>query len=167
MKPTYYLDKVLWTQIRAETREFYVALWGIADDAGWFEWDVTSIGAVVYTFVPVARREREIMKHAALLASLEPSAPHLVIHACGHAQVPKMPQHQRLSGPTKRVTTDADRHERGKCPVPRTPAGPRGSPQMPDTVGNGRERNGTEMESAREGFKGKMAAHGLKGEIVQ
>jgi hypothetical protein len=113
----------------------------LADDAGWFEWDVTSIGAEIYSFVGVARREREVARHAEVLQSLTPDEPHLVLYPCGHAEVPKMPQHQRLAGLTKRVTTDFDRH-RTRCLAPA-----RVSPQVPADPRHGRERkevgNGT------------------------
>lgn len=143
IKPTIFLDKTLMTKCRADAREFYVGLWMIADDAGWFEWDVASIGAELYRFVGVAKRERDANAHAKTLIDLQPDAPHLVIHDCGHAEVPKMPQHQRISD-TKRVRTDYDRHLAGRCP-----AHPRGKPRddadIPPGIGKGKGtvRNGT------------------------
>lgn len=145
IKPTYFLDKVLWTRCRAETREFYQGLWLIADDAGWFEWDITSIATEIYRFVGVAKRERDAERHAEILEGLQPEDPHLILHVCGHAEVPKMPQHQRISE-VKRVRTDFDRHLSGRCP-----AHPRGTPRDPAASLPGkeremvRERNGMEM----------------------
>lgn len=146
IKPTIFLDKTLQTRCRADTREFYIGLWMIADDSGWFEWDLPSIATQIYPFVGVAKRERDANHHAHLLTTLEPDAPHLVIHDCGHAEVPKMPQHQRVSD-AKRVRTDYEHHRNGRCP-----AHPRGvprdaaiSPPGKEQVGK-EERNGTGRE---------------------
>lgn len=138
IKPEWWRDKALMTGVRADTREFYIGLWMTADDAGWFEWDATAIGAEVYPFLPVTRREREVERHGSLLESLEPIAPHLVRHPCGHAEVRKMPQHQRISR-EKRVTTHFDRH-RIRC----LPAPSRGEPLPPASSRTGKERNGRE-----------------------
>lgn len=143
VKPTIFLDKTLQTACRAETREFYMGLWMIADDAGWFEWDLTSIATEIYRFVGVAKRERDANRHAHILTQLQPDNPHLVIHSCGHAEVPKMPQHQRISE-GKKVRTDFDRHRSGRCP-----AHPRGTPRDAADVPPGKERekvNGTERD---------------------
>jgi len=148
IKPTIFLDKALMTRCTAATREFYIGLWMYADDAGFFEWDMTQIATEIYRFVGVAKRERDANAHALVLKGLEPDSPHLVIHECGHAEVPKMPQHQRISD-AKRVRTDFDRHMNGRCP-----AHPRGTPRdaadpLPgigkERVGK-EERNGTGME---------------------
>lgn len=151
IKPEWWRDKALMTRAKADTREFYVGLWMTADDAGWFEWDTTAIGAEIYPFLPVNRRERNVERHALVLETLEPDAPHLVRHPCGHAEVPKMPQHQRVSR-DKRVTTHLDRHQaRHLRPSPQLPAGSREPPLVPVPVRNGRVGNGTvEGAQARE-----------------
>lgn len=155
IKPEWWRDKTLMTRATAATREFYVGLWMTADDAGWFRWDSTAIGAEIYPFLPVNRRERDVERHAVILESLEPDAPHLIRLECGHAEVRKMPQHQRLSGPTKRVTTNLDRHQK-VClapprEFPRVPADPR-------PVGNGRVGNGRVDAPARETTTGGLKA---------
>jgi hypothetical protein len=143
LKPTYYLDKTLWTKATSATREFYQGLWLVADDAGWFEWDVSTIAADIYRFGGVAKRERDANAHARVLLELQPDDPHLVIHPCGHAEVPKMPQHQRITE-AKKVRTDYDRHLAGRCP-----AHPRGKPRDATDSLPGKERvrkgNGTEQ----------------------
>lgn len=169
LKPTYFLDKTLWTACRAETREFYQGLWLIADDAGWFEWDLTSIAAEIYRFVGVAKRERDANRHAHVLTNLQPDEPHLVIHPCGHAEVPKMPQHQRITD-AKKVRTDFDRHRSGRCP-----ATPRGIPRDAAAFPPGKERKEVEERDVTERvgsaqahdgettpFRAGMAAAGLK-----
>lgn len=149
VKPSWFTDKALQTGVRADTREFYIGLWMLADDDGWFEWDEDAIGVAIYGFLPLARREHLIAKHTLALMELTPTAPHLLMHPCGHSQVPKMPQHQRVSE-MKRVMTDHKRHTEGKCPIP---TGPRGAPRVPEAppVGSGNgKRNGTELVNARE-----------------
>lgn len=143
IKPTIFLDKTLMTQCSAATREFYIGLWMYADDAGWFEWDVTKIATEIYRFGGVAKRERDANAHAHILANLEPDAPHLVIHDCGHAEVPKMPQHQRISD-AKRVRTDFDRHMNERCP-----AHPRGKPRIAADPLPGKERVGKEERNGK------------------
>ncbi len=167
LKPTYFLDKSLWTRCRAETREFYQGLWLIADDAGWFEWDITSIAAEIYRFVGVAKRERDAARHADILQALQPDEPHLTVHPCGHAEVPKMPQHQRISE-TKKVRTDFDRHRSGRCPaIPRD--FPRDAASSLPGKEREKERKGREQVLGAQAhddeattFGAGMAKHGLR-----
>ena len=143
IKPSWWLDKDLRTRLDADAREFYIGLWMLADDAGWLKWDVTTIAAELYPFGvnggglfgadPFAERERAVADWAAALMALDAKAPHLVIHDCGHARVPKIVDHQRFGG--RPVYTVRDAHARG-CARPRADA-------RPGRVGNGRERNGS------------------------
>lgn len=182
IKPSWFTDKAIQTGLRADAREFYIGLWMLADDDGWFEWDRDGIGVFVYGFLPLGRRETLIARQSLALMELDPEAPHLVIYPCGHAQVPKMPQHQRVSD-AKRVTVDHRRHVEGKCP--RGAAGSRGEPRASGGVlprgeprgaaepppGNGKELVGNGTGSARASANGAksgsgalladMAAHGL------
>ena len=54
----YWTDSDLFTKLDAETREFYVGLWMLADDDGWLPRDVPGIGAAVYQYLDRAPRER-------------------------------------------------------------------------------------------------------------
>jgi len=143
IKPSWFTDRLLQTGLQATTREFYIGLWMLADDDGWFEWDPDAIGVALYGFLPLLRRDALTLRHATALEALTPDSPHLVLHPCGHAQVPKMPQHQRVSD-TKRVVSDHRRHQSGRCP--HLPAGTRGAPLPAAPVmelERGTERNGT------------------------
>ncbi|MEP7378370.1 MAG: hypothetical protein ABI725_02290 [Chloroflexota bacterium] len=109
IKPAYWSDHSLHTQLTAPEREFYIGLWQQADDAGWLRWQVHRIGAELYPFQSVRKREAFIQAAAEHLSTLEPDAPHLIIHDCGHAQVPKMPGHQhRASKPVFTFKIDHD-----------------------------------------------------------
>lgn len=110
IKPSWWLDKELRRRLSAEAREFYIGLWMVADDAGWIEWDIERIAAELYPYDQVARREKAVRNYAGALERLDADQPHLVIHECGHAQVPKMPGHQRNTG--RLATTVSDRHKR-------------------------------------------------------
>jgi len=54
----YWTDSDLFTKLDAETREFYVGLWMLADDDGWLPRDVPGIGAAVYQYMDRSPRER-------------------------------------------------------------------------------------------------------------
>lgn len=54
----YWTDSDLFTKLDAETREFYVGLWMLADDDGWLPRDIPGIGAAVYQYMDRAPRER-------------------------------------------------------------------------------------------------------------
>lgn len=162
VKPDWWLDKDLHTRLSADLREFYIGLWMYADDAGVFEWNVARIGAELYPYRTPVKREAKIEEWAVVLETLDTADPHLVILTCGHAQVPKMPGHQRLAAETKQVRTVWKRHQ--SCP----PARSRRSPQLSTLERNGTERNGNAQAPAPDGgaapasdFDGQMAAHGF------
>lgn len=160
IKPSWWLDKTLRRRSSAEVREFYIGLWMLADDAGWLEWDVTRIAAELYPYGvcsgglfdgdPVEDRETAVAGYAVALAALQPADPHLVIHPCGHAQVPKIVAHQRFGG--RPVYGVRDAHVRD-CARMRAAA-------RPGRVGNGRERNGSSdaRNSAQDDYGDAVAA---------
>lgn len=135
IKPDYWRDRLLAT-LSADVREFYIGLWMQSDDSGWMRWEVGELGADLYPYRPVAKRERSIAEWAAELVK----AGRIVIHECGHAEIPNLVRHQRLSGAAKQVHTHKREHEI-RC-SPRIPADSRGaestetsssgpSPQLP------------------------------------
>lgn len=54
----YWADSDLFLKLDAETREFYIGLWMLADDDGWLPRDVPGIGAAVYQYMDRTPRER-------------------------------------------------------------------------------------------------------------
>lgn len=149
IKPSWWLDKDLRTRLNADAREFYIGLWMVADDGGWFDWDVTRIAAELYPYGtngaglfdtdPFVKREQDVAAWGAMLAGMCPARPHLVIYPCGHARVPKIADHQRYGG--RPVYTVGRAHERDCA---RTRADARTLP-----TGNGTERKGTVVPEAR------------------
>ena len=141
IKPEYWSDAVT-ARLSDTAQLIYIGLWNVADDAGYIEWDVESLGAHLRPYETPRHRVRRIEKVAAELVA----AGRMQMLACGHAVIPTLPVHQRLSGASKRVLTEQKKHEARRCP--RIPAEARGFPHIPDTerngigtVGNGTERN--------------------------
>ncbi len=155
VKPAFWSDDKL-AELPEATRLFYIGLWMTADDAGWFRWNPVEVAGDLYRYETRTRRERRV---AVMFASLVDSE-RVVLHPCGHAEIPTMAVHQRFSGPTKKVQTSLNEHLKG-C-VSQVPAGSRSSPQVP---ANPRpERNGTEQEPVGErnvSGKGKGSAPAL------
>lgn len=135
IKPDYWRDRLLAT-LSADVREFYIGLWMQSDDAGWMRWDVGELGADLYPYRPVAKRERSIAEWGETLQK----AKRIVIHDCGHAEIPNLVRHQRLSGAAKQVHTHRREHE-VRC-LSHIPADSRADPLLP--ARNGKEREGTE-----------------------
>lgn len=137
VKPSFWTDAKL-AELREPVRLFYIGLWMIADDAGWFRVDVPEIGNELYGFDPRKRREANVARYLAALVD----AKRIESLECGHALVVKLRDHQHLAGATKQVTTVQREHAR--CDPPDS-AGARKSPPTPAPVskGQGKGRNGS------------------------
>lgn len=147
MKPAFWSDAKV-AELSERTRLFYIGLWMIADDAGWLRWDAIEVARDLYGYETRTKRERRV---GAMWSELV-EAKRVVVHDCGHAEIPTMPGHQRLAGATRQVTTIHTEHQR-QCMTPRAsphiPADPRHGKERLGTVeGNGQVRSGT---VAREG----------------
>lgn len=132
-------------------RLFYIGLWCVADDMGWFRWDASRIGALLYPFKPAGRRERDIDSWAAILVE----SGRLILHDCGCASIPTLPRHQVIGG-----TKSRGEYERHLRHLPEPPDIP-GVPDIPPgrvgnvTVGNGNRARKREDETASE-FKARV-----------
>ena len=73
----YWTDSDLFTKLDAETREFYVGLWMLADDDGWLPRDVPGIGAAVYQYMDRAPRERLVTEKLLRLQRMEIGRAHV------------------------------------------------------------------------------------------
>lgn len=155
VKPSFWVDHKL-APLNDETRLFYIGVWMLADDAGWFRWSVHETAAALYPYLNPKARERKVERALTALSAME-GEPKLVLHECGHAHVPKLAEHQRVSN-EKRVLTYEREHL--TCP-PRLPAGTLGEPRIPSVPPPGKVGKGKEMErdgsaSAREATPSKM-----------
>jgi len=168
IKPGWWLDKALRRGLTADAREFYIGLWMLADDAGWLEWDLERISAELYPYGvdvpgglfaggdPIASREAAVATWTKLLLALDAACPHLVIRDCGHAQLPKLPVHQRVGG--RPVYTIRDAHARG-CARMRADAHNGRVGNGSGKVGNGSDGLATNDERANDGLKAKLGSY--------
>lgn len=154
IKPAFWSDSKL-AELPEATRLFYVGLWMLADDAGWISWDPAEAAHELYGYETRSRRERRVV---AMLDELRIKG-RVILHPCGHLEVPKLADHQRLAGPTKQVRTVFSEHlkaciaakkEAPSDPPPHVPADPRDFPLIPDPVRNGKERNGNRNGNGQE-----------------
>jgi hypothetical protein len=137
VKPSFFKDARM-AELPAPVRLTYIGLWMLADDAGYYRWDVAEAGLELYGYESRTKRERDVAKHLEALVK----AGRVTDLGCGHVLIPTLTDHQRFGGPTKRVTT----YQREHADCPRIPATPRDSPPIPDTVRNGTERYGDGTE---------------------
>jgi len=136
IKPQFWTDAKL-IKIPLDVRLFYVGLWCVADDAGWFEWDPAQISVDLQLKESLVRKGMD-----ALIA-----ADRVIVHECGHGEVPHLVEHQRLASPERRVVSTYKQHL-SNCfqASPPLSTQPRDLPE--GTVRNGKVRNGKEQETA-------------------
>lgn len=142
IKPSFWSDSRL-AELPESARLFYIGLWMVADDAGWFRWDPVEVSRDLYGYEGRAKRER---RASAMFDALV-SAGRVVVHPCGHAEVPKLSDHQHLAGVQKQVRSAFNEHLK-EC-VSRSPANPREDPRNPVETRLGKVRNGKDV--VREG----------------
>lgn len=130
VKPAFWTDVRL-AELPPAVRLTYIGLWMISDDGGWFRFDVSQIANELYGYEPRRRRERAVLADIEALVTSE----RVILYECGHGFVPHLTEHQRLAGETHRVLTVQKEHH--AC-LNGSPANPRESPLVPDTVRNGR-----------------------------
>jgi len=141
LKPDYWRDSRLHNTpgITADVREFYIGLWGVADDEGFLRWDLPEVASELYRYQSPARRERNVGAWVERLVAIG----RVEFLPCGvHAYIPKLTTHQRIGG--KRSQTYVTEHlSCGKSTRVREDMD---LPQLSarNGKGNGRERNGTE-----------------------
>jgi hypothetical protein len=128
VKPSFWSDSKL-AELPEGTRLFYIGLWMLADDAGWLRWDAPEAAKELYGYEPRHRRE----KRTAVMLEALTGAGRVIVHACGHLEIPRLTAHQRLAGPEKQVRTVYREHQRcietaNTRSAPQAPAGARSSP---------------------------------------
>jgi hypothetical protein len=156
VKPAFWSDSRL-AELPEATRLFYVGLWMIADDAGWFRWDAVEVSRDLYGYEGRARRERRTTRmFEALVESRR-----IVLYPCGHAEVPKLADHQHLAGISKQVRTAFNEHLKG-C-VSRSPAATREDPRIPESPRPVKVREGQVMEGNGTVSNGQSTAHAPDG----
>lgn len=135
LKPAFWADARI-AALPAAARLFYIGLWMTADDAGWLRWDVSQIANELYGYESRRKRERDVEAFLALLVESK----RVVVHPCGHVEIPTLTRHQHLSIPSKQVRTIWKEHSECGRPAetrehPPTPAENR---EPPAVKGNGK-----------------------------
>jgi hypothetical protein len=105
IRPEFFTDPVT-GRMKPDVQVAYIGLWIVADDAGWLEWDIPSIGALLYPYRPVHTREALIVRASDELVRLG----RLTIMGCGCARIPTLQDHQRIGG--NKSFTARERHQR-------------------------------------------------------
>lgn len=139
IKPAFWHDSRL-ARLPEATRLFYVGLWMVADDAGWFRWDPAEVANDLYGY---DRRDRREAKVETMMAGLIECG-RVSLAPCGHGYIPKLVEHQHLAGFTKQVRTVENEHLK-ECisrPSSLTPADTRDIPRMPEDSRPGKVSQG-------------------------
>jgi hypothetical protein len=110
VRPDFWSDDKL-GHVPDAVRLFYIGLWCIADDAGWFEFHVSQLGATLYPYRAVKARERSISSWTATLVNLE----RVQLFPCGCGFIPTMARHQLIGG--KASYALRDKHQRHIAPI--------------------------------------------------
>jgi hypothetical protein len=105
IRPEFFTDPVT-GHLEPAVQVAYIALWCVADDDGWIDWDVPQIGAVVYPYKSVRHREALIVKAGAALVAVG----RLRVLDCGCARIPTLSAHQKIGG--NKSFTARERHEK-------------------------------------------------------
>lgn len=103
VRPEFWTDATM-AALSPAVRLFYIGLWNVSDDAGWFTWSPSQIGAVLFPYEPTKRRQRDIVAWSEKLIERG----RLIVHDCGCAQIPTLARHQRVTG--KQSFTGRDAH---------------------------------------------------------
>jgi hypothetical protein len=161
IRPEFFADELL-SSVNDATRLFYIGLWTLCDDAGYFEARPRQIAAALYPYRGPASRERTT--NAAMTALVELDRVKLL--ECGlHGVVPTLPRHGVKGG--NKAETFRDRHLHTCMSVRvRTSPDKSSSVSVSDSV--------SESDSGRPGANGKertpfgegMAASGLRPELA-
>jgi len=105
IRPEFFTDPVT-AHLSAAVQVAYIALWCVADDDGWLDWDVPQIGALVYPYKSVHSREALIVKAGAALVAVG----RLRVLECGCARIPTLATHQKIGG--NKSFTARDKHQK-------------------------------------------------------
>jgi hypothetical protein len=141
IRPAYWTDADLHTNLTADQREFYIGLWMLADDAGYDAWDPERVGAELYPYRSPGWRRNHLPKWIELLGA------HVQVLDCSrHLLVPNL---SKYNSPPKPSYPNRKAHE--ACMVSLVaPHGTTGDHGAPAQEGKGREGKGSEGGRARD-----------------
>lgn len=94
IRPEFFSDDTL-ASVPDPIRLFYIGLWTLCDDLGYFELKPRQIAAILYPFRGAANRQRLVDKALAELEALG----RVRVLTCGvHATIPTLPKHSAKGG---------------------------------------------------------------------
>jgi len=94
IRPGFWADEIM-ARLPVSVRLTFMGLWGLADDAGYFEWRPREMAGELYRFEPVGRRERHLREAVDRLVA----EGRVVLLDCElHGLVPTMERHRIQSG---------------------------------------------------------------------
>ena len=149
IRPEFFTDPIT-GRLDPAVQVAYIGLWCVADDAGWLDWDVPQIGALLYPYKSVHVRESLICKAGTALSAVG----RLLVMDCGCARIPTLTAHQKIGG--NKSFTGRDKHEKHEVQT-RMDLYARNV-----TVGKGRVGNGTRETDDPDGS---VSRTGLKDRI--
>jgi hypothetical protein len=155
VRPEFFTDPVV-SSLSPATRLTYIGLWCVADDAGWLRFDVAHVGALLFPFMPVAKRQKAVATAGSDLVT----ARRLVLYDCGCGHIPTMPKHQRSGGKPSFVARDEhfNRHVTDKSVVVQN--------NLVVTERNVTERNVTSGPD-RDEFENQMTKNGANLSVIK
>ena len=101
VKPSFWADAKI-ADLAEPTRLFYVGLWMVADDAGWFRWDVREVARDLYGYESPRRRE---VRSERMFNELV-TAGRVVLHPCNCLHIPHLVDHQKIGGNRSLIVRD-------------------------------------------------------------
>lgn len=105
VRPEFFSDPIT-GRLSAEVRLTYIGLWLVADDAGYLEWDVDQLGALLYPYQTVHHRSAVIVRSGAALVEARRL---MVFPDCEHRLIPHLVDHQRIGGNKSFLVRDKHR----------------------------------------------------------
>lgn len=139
VRPEFFTDRTM-ACLSPEVRLTYIGLWLVADDAGWLRMDVAQIGALLFPFESVKRREHRLQESFDRLIA----AGRLVCYGCGCASIPTLEKHQKIGG-TKSFTVRDEHRKHAQSIDVRTDMD---ESARNVTLGNGKVGNGSDAPKA-------------------
>lgn len=105
IRPSFFADERM-ARLTDRVRMFYIGLWTQADDAGYFDWSPSEIGAELYRYMAHGRRTKIV---AECLAVLVEAGRVVHLDCIEHGLVPTIPDHRIKGG--EQLFTIRRRHE--------------------------------------------------------
>jgi hypothetical protein len=102
VRPEFFTDPIT-ARLPAEVRLFYIGLWCVADDAGYLEWNVDQLGALLYPYQSIRVRTRTVERAGECLVTAGRLRSYTY---CECRLVTHLEEHQKIGGNKSFVVRD-------------------------------------------------------------